>query len=168
MELVTQAWKISQTIASLGTRAHNLLELLQDELKDEEKLFLKMVIPFGKIVNNMTETKRRKEDLPSKNRIAQLNACWKQKVKNLHLIVQSCEQAIAKKDELFTNLSNTDLGEKTNDFQDPLLIAKSFPLTRKEFDKQVSMLNTLSLEKFYSILQFDQAHVHDCLVKYEV
>jgi hypothetical protein len=30
------------------------------------------------------------------------------------------------------------------------------------------MLNTLSLEKFYSILQFDQAHVHDWLVKYAV
>jgi hypothetical protein len=30
------------------------------------------------------------------------------------------------------------------------------------------MLNTLSLEKFYNILQFDQAHVHDWLVKYAV
>jgi hypothetical protein len=101
MELVTEAWKRSQTITSIGTRAHNLLELLQAELKDEENFFLKTVIPFGKIVNNMTETKRREEDLPSKNRISQLNACWKEKVKNLHLIVQSCEQAISKKDKLF-------------------------------------------------------------------
>jgi hypothetical protein len=30
------------------------------------------------------------------------------------------------------------------------------------------MLNTLSLKKIYSILQFDQAHVHDWLVKYVV
>jgi hypothetical protein len=161
MELVTQAWKISQTIASLGTRAHSLLELLQDELKDEENFFLKTVIPFGKIVNNMTETKRKEEDLPSKNRIGQLNACWKQKVKNLCLIVQSHEQTIAKKDKLFTKLSNIDLAGKTNDFQDPLLIANSLPLSRQEFDKQVVMLNTLSLEKFYNILQFDQARVHD-------
>ena len=127
-----------------------------------------MVIPFGKIVNNMTETKRREEDLPSKNRIGQLSACWKQKVKNPRLIVQSCEQAIERKDELFTKLSNIDLAGKTNDFQDPLLIANSLPLTRQEFNKQVAMLNTLSLEKFYSILQFDQAHVHDWLVKYVV
>jgi hypothetical protein len=75
MELVTQVWKRSQTITSLGTRAHSLLELLQAELKDEENFFLKTVIPFGKIINNMTETKRREEDLPSKNRIGQLNAC---------------------------------------------------------------------------------------------
>jgi hypothetical protein len=30
------------------------------------------------------------------------------------------------------------------------------------------MLKTFSLEKFYSILQFDQSHVHDWLVKYAV
>jgi hypothetical protein len=54
MELVTKVWKRSQTIASLGTMTHRLLELLQAESKDEENFFLKTVIPFGKIVNNMT------------------------------------------------------------------------------------------------------------------
>jgi hypothetical protein len=79
MELVIEAWKRSQTITSLGTRAHSLLKHLQDELKDEENFFLKTVIPFGTIVNNMTETKRGEHDLPSKNQIGQLNACWKKK-----------------------------------------------------------------------------------------
>jgi hypothetical protein len=168
MDLVIEAWKRSQTITSLGTRAHSLLEHLQAELKDEEYLFLKTVIPFGTIVNNMTETKRREQDLPSKNHIGQLNACWKEKVKNLHLIVESCEQAISKKDKLFTRLSNIELFGKTNDFQDPNLITNSLPLTRQEFDKHVAMFKALSLENFYNILQFDQAHVHDWLVKYSV
>jgi hypothetical protein len=97
-----------------------------------------------------------------------LNASWKEKVNKLRRIVQSCEQVISKKDKLFTKLSNIDLAGKTNDFQDPLLIVNSLPLTREEFDKQVAMLNTFSLEKFYSILQFDQSHVHDWLVKYAV
>jgi hypothetical protein len=127
-----------------------------------------MVLPFGTIVYNMTEIKRREQDLPSKIRVSQLNACWKEKVKNLHLIVQSCEQAILKKDKLFTRLSRINLAGKTNNFQDPDLIAKSFPLTRKEFDKQVVMFKALSLETFYNILQFDQAHVDDWLVKYSV
>jgi hypothetical protein len=131
MELVTDAWKRSQTIASLVTRAHSLLYLLQADLKDEEKFFLKTVIPFGKIVKNMTETKRREEDLPSKNRIGQLNASWKEKLNNLHLIVQSCEQVISKKDKLFTKLSNIDLVGKTNDFQDPLLISKLLALNQR-------------------------------------
>jgi hypothetical protein len=168
MEVVTKAWKTSQTITSLGTRAHSLLEHLQVELKYEEKFFLKTVLPFGTIVNNMTETKRREQDLPSKNMIGQLNACWKEKLKKLHLIVQSSEQAISKKDKLFTRLSRIDLVGKTNDFQDPNLITNSLPLTRKEFDKQVAMFKALSLEKFYIILHFDQAHVDDWLVRYSI
>jgi hypothetical protein len=40
MELVTEAWETSQTITSLGTRAHSLLEHLQAELKDEEHFYL--------------------------------------------------------------------------------------------------------------------------------
>jgi hypothetical protein len=74
MELVTEAWERSQTINSLGTRAHSLLEHLQAELKDDEHFYLKMILPFGTIVNNMIETKRRQQDLPSKNWIDQLNA----------------------------------------------------------------------------------------------
>jgi hypothetical protein len=38
----------------------------------------------------------------------------------------------------------------------------------QEFDKQVAMFKTLSLENVYNILQFDQAHVHYWLVKYAV
>jgi hypothetical protein len=167
MELVIEAWKTSQTITSLGTKAYSLLEHLQVELKDEENFYLKMVLPFGTIVNNMTK-KKRQQDIPSKNRIGQLNACWKEKVKNLHLIFQSCEQAISKKDKLFTRLSRINLARKTNDFKDPDLIANSFPLTRKQFDKQVAMFKVLSLEYFYNILQYDKDHVDDWLVNYSV
>jgi hypothetical protein len=41
VELVTQAWKISQTITSLGTRAHSLLQLLQAKLKMKKISFQK-------------------------------------------------------------------------------------------------------------------------------
>ena len=99
MELIIEAWETSQTMASLGTREHNFLEHLQMDLKNEECFYLETFLPFGIIVNNMTEMRRRQQNIPSKNRIGQLNACWKEKVKNLHLIVQSCEQAISKKDK---------------------------------------------------------------------
>jgi hypothetical protein len=54
MELIAESWETSQTMASLGTRADNLLEHLQVELKNEECFYLDMVLPFGTIVNNMT------------------------------------------------------------------------------------------------------------------
>jgi hypothetical protein len=67
MEMIVEAWETSQTITSLGTRAHNLLKHLQADLKDEEHFYLDMVLPFGNIVNNMSETRRRQQDLSSKN-----------------------------------------------------------------------------------------------------
>jgi hypothetical protein len=145
-----------------------LLEHLQAELKDEEHFYLNMVLPFGTIVNNMTETKRREQDLPSKNRIGQLNACWKEKVKNLHLIVQSCEQAISKKEKLFTKLARINLAGRTNDFQDPNLIVNSLPLTKQAFVEQVDIFKELSLKKFYNILEYGQDDVDNWLVDYSV
>ena len=127
-----------------------------------------MVIPFGTIVKNMIKTKRREQDLPSKNRISQLNPCWKEKVKNLHLIVWSCEQTISKKDKLFTRLSSINLSRRTNDFQDPDLITNSLPLTWQEFNKQVDMFKALSLEKICIILEYGQDDVDNWLVNYSV
>ena len=89
-------------------------------------------------------------------------------MKNLHIIVQSCEQAISKKEKLFTRLSKINLAGRTNEFQDPDLIINSLPLTRQEFDKQVDMFEALSLEFFYSILEYDQDHVDEWLVDYSV
>jgi hypothetical protein len=87
MELVSETWETSQTMTSLGMRAHNLLEHLQAKLKDEEHLYLNTVLPFGTIVNNMIEKIRRQQDIPSKNRIGQLNACWKEKEPRSHCSV---------------------------------------------------------------------------------
>jgi hypothetical protein len=148
MELITEAWETSQTMDSLGTRAHNLLELLQTDLKNEETFYLDMVIPFSFHVNNMADMTRRQHDLPSKIWITQLEACWKEKVKNLYLIVQSCEQAISKKETLFTKLTKIDLAGRTNEFQDPNLIVNSLTLTKQAFDKQVDNFKALSLDFF--------------------
>jgi endo-alpha-1,4-polygalactosaminidase (GH114 family) len=68
------------------------------DLKNEEGFFLEVVAPFTVKVTNMTELRRGEEDLPSLNRIEQLNTCWKEKVKNLNIIVQACDQAILKKE----------------------------------------------------------------------
>ena len=75
MELITKAWETSQNMDSLGSRAHNLLLLLQTNLKNEESFYVHTVIPFSFHVNNNAETRRRQHDLPSKNRLTQLEAC---------------------------------------------------------------------------------------------
>jgi len=126
-------------------RAHALQEHLQVDLKNEESFYLDIVLPFGINVTNMIDMRRRQEDLPSPNRIKLLNACWREKFKNLHLIVQSCEQAISKKEELFRKLTKIDFVGSTNEVQDPNLILNSLFLTKQAFDEQVEIFKGLSL-----------------------
>jgi hypothetical protein len=84
-------------------------------------------------------------------------------VKNLHLIVQSCEQAISKKETLFTKLTEIDLAGRTNEVKDPKLIVNSLPLTKQAFDKQVDIFKALSLEKFYNIFEYGEYDVDNWL-----
>jgi hypothetical protein len=66
--------------------------------------------------------KRREEDMPSPSQIKQLNACWKQKIKNLNNIVQACSEAIVKRQESFKRLMEIDIAGSTDEVQDPKLI----------------------------------------------
>jgi hypothetical protein len=116
----------------------------------------------------MIEMRTREEDIPSPNRIKQLNTCWKEKVKNLHLIVLSCEQVISKKEELFRKLTEIDLVRSTNEVQDPKLIFNSLSLTKQDFDEQVDVFKGLSLETFYDILEYDEDDVDNWLVDYSI
>jgi uncharacterized protein YeeX (DUF496 family) len=125
MQLITEASETSQSRASFRKRAKDLHEHLQKNLKNEEHFYEQMVTPFANYSINNLDLKRRQEDIPSPKRIKQLKACWQKKVKNPQLIVESCEQAISKKEELFRNLTQIDLAGSTNEVQDPNLILKS-------------------------------------------
>ena len=85
-------------MVSFGKREHAFHEYLQMDLKNEEGFYLDMIVPFSFKVTNMTYLRIREEDIPSSNQIKQLNACWKEKVKNLNIIVQACSQAITRRE----------------------------------------------------------------------
>jgi hypothetical protein len=166
MQLITEAWETSQNIASFRKRANDLHRHLQTNLKNEERFYEQMVTPFAKHAINNSDLKRREEDLPSPKQIKQLKACWQKKVKNLQLIVESCEQAISEKEELFRNLTQIDLAGSTNEVQDPNLILKSLSFTKEAFDEQLDILKGLSLEKFYDILEYGVYEVENWPLDY--
>jgi hypothetical protein len=166
MQLITEAWETSQNIASFRKRANDLHEHLQMNFKNEERFYEQMVTPFSNHAINISDLKRRQEDLPSPKWIKQLKACWQKKVTNLQLILESCEQAISEKEELLRNLTQIDLAGSTNEVQDPNLILKSLSLTKQAFDEQLDILKGLSLEKFYDILEYGEDEVENWLVDY--
>jgi hypothetical protein len=79
MSLITEAWEVSKNIVSFGSREHAFHEYLQVDLKNEEGFYVDVVFPFGIKVSNMTELKRREEDLPSPSRIKQVECLLERK-----------------------------------------------------------------------------------------
>ena len=152
MQLVTESWETSQNLVSFEKKANDLLEHLEENLKNEQLFCDQVLAPFANYVVNTSELKRRQEKLPSPKRTKKVKACWQKKFKNLELIVESCKQDILEKEELFTNLVQIDLAGSTNEVQDPNLILKSLSITKESFHEQLDILKGLSFEKFYGIV----------------
>ena len=66
---------MSKSMVSFGTRPHAFHEYLQADLKNKQGFYLDAFVPFGVKVIGMTEFRIREDDLPSPDRINQLNAC---------------------------------------------------------------------------------------------
>jgi hypothetical protein len=81
---------MSKSMLSFGVGAHAFHEYLEEDLKKEQGFYFDAIVTFGVKFTSMKELRRREEDVPSLDQINQLNACWKEKVKNLNCIVQSC------------------------------------------------------------------------------
>jgi hypothetical protein len=128
------------------------MSICKADLNNEEGFYTDAVLPFGIKVSNMIEFRRREEDLPSPSRIKQLNACWKEKIKNLSNIVQACIKSILKREEMFKRLTEIDLEGGTNEVLDPKLILNSMFLTKKQFDELVEIFKGLSIEFFMAYL----------------
>jgi hypothetical protein len=97
-----------------------------------------------------------------------LNACWKEKMKNLNNIVQECSESIVKREELFKRLMEIDLARGNDEVQDPKLILNSMFMTKKQFDEQVEILNGLLDEKFYGISEYNKEEIDNWLVDFSV
>jgi hypothetical protein len=153
---------------SFGSREHVFHEYMQDDLKNEEGFYIDAIFPFGIKVSNIIELKIREEDMPSPSRIKQLNACRKEKIKNLNKIVQACSEAMVKREELLKRLTEIEIEGSTNKVQDPKLILNSMFMTKKQFDEQVDILKGLSTKKFYGIIEYNEEEIDNWLVYYSI
>jgi hypothetical protein len=94
--------------------------------------------------------------------------CQKEKIKNLNDIVQACNQAISRREELFKRFTEVDLARSNNKLQGPKLIFNLLFLTKQQFDEQVDIFKGLSVEKFYGILEYDEDNIDNWLVDYSI
>jgi hypothetical protein len=71
-------------------------------------------------------------------------------------IVQSCNEVILKREELFKRIMEIDLSRGKNEVQDPKLILNSMFLTKQQFEEQVEIFKGLSAKQFYGILEYNE------------
>jgi len=127
--------------------------------KDEDTTFILKV-------TNMTEMKRKYEGLPSPTQIKQLKACWIKKIKILKEIMEECDVVVTKKEGLYKRLTEMDLVGTTGEVKDPKLILNSIFMKREQFQQEVEILKGLSVEKFNSIIEYNENEIEDWLVNY--
>jgi hypothetical protein len=111
---------------------------------------------FAIKVSNMIDIKRRKEDFPSPARIKELKSCRVKKISNLKDIMESCNEIVNKKENLFRKLTKIDLAPgSTRDVQDPRLSVNSIFMTRQKLKEHMDILKSLSTEKFNRIIEYN-------------
>ena len=98
MQLVTEAWETSQNIVSFQKRENDLLEHLEENLKNDQHFCEQVLTHFSNHAINTSDLKRRQDNLPSPKRTKKVKSCWKNKFKSLELIVESCKQVILEKE----------------------------------------------------------------------
>jgi hypothetical protein len=67
---------------------------------------------------------------------------------------------------LFKKLVEIELAEKIVEVQDSRLIINSIFMTRKQFEEHVDILKSISVEKFNSIIEYDEREIENWLVDY--
>jgi hypothetical protein len=92
---------LANNFISLGSRITNLRQYLQDDLENDEEFYKGVVTTFVMKVSNMSELKRKEEDLPSIVHIKQLKACWIKRIKCLKEILVDCDTISVKKGESY-------------------------------------------------------------------
>jgi hypothetical protein len=111
---------------------------------------------FAIKVSNMIDIKRRKEDFPSPARIKELKSCQVKKISNLKDIMESCNEIVNKKENLFRKLTEIDLAPgSTRDVQDPRLSVNSIFMTRQKLKEHMDILKSLSAEKLNRIIEYN-------------
>jgi len=76
-------WELATNSATLSTRVFHFKEYLQKDFENDEIFYKEVVGTFSTKVLILSDIHRRDQNLPSKSRLEQINACWLRIIKCL-------------------------------------------------------------------------------------
>jgi hypothetical protein len=88
--LILDIWELETSSTNISTRISNLKEYLQKDLENDEHFFKEVEHLYCQNIN-MNNVHRREQNLPSKVRLKQINACWLKRIKCLWEMIIECD-----------------------------------------------------------------------------
>jgi hypothetical protein len=85
--LILEIWELATNSTTLSTRVLHFKEYLQKDLENDEIFYKEVVGTFSAKVLSLSDIHRREQNIPSKARLKQINACWLKRIKCLQEIV---------------------------------------------------------------------------------
>jgi hypothetical protein len=166
MSLILETWELTNNFIALASKMSNLKQYLEVDLKNDEGFYKEAITTFVIKVSNMTEHKRKEEDLPSPTHIKQLKACWIKRIKCLKEILDDLDTLSVKRGECYLKLIDLDLVGTTGEVDDTKIILNSVFMTKEQFEAKLESLKSASTERFNGLMKYSEFEVESWLVNY--
>jgi hypothetical protein len=101
MLLIIDLWNLAKSFSSLRLRIQNTKEYLNENLKNDEGLFIDGVSIFIEKISAMMNHTRKHEYFPSQSRMKQLKACWMEMINTLKGLLNQLKELSQKKTETY-------------------------------------------------------------------
>lgn len=83
VDTILEVWEVATTSAILSLKINSSIEYLQKDLENDEMFYKEALTTISMKVSIINETQRKEQNFPSKGRIKQLKAYWKERTKTL-------------------------------------------------------------------------------------
>jgi hypothetical protein len=99
--IIMEALEIAIEAGVMTGRVCSLKEFLQKDLQTDEHFYKNAVSTFIARISSMDELTRWKQDLPSKNRLKQIQVGWLGRIDTLQQLIATCDALEGRRSSLF-------------------------------------------------------------------
>jgi hypothetical protein len=116
--------EVATSSTSVSVMILNIKEYLQKDLENDEHFYMEDVNTFSARISSMSDVHRREQNIPSKVRIKQIDACWSRRIKCLREMIVECDNINSKRSDVFFKLIDV-----TKELEAPNLIMDTILLS---------------------------------------
>jgi len=149
LDIIREAWEIVVEAGVIAERVQALKDHLQEDLWNDEHFYKNTVSMFVVRISIMDDLVRRKQELPSKSRLKQIQVGWLVRIDVLQHLSATCDSLMKKKSSLFLKALDV-----IKELEGPLLIKESKLLNKDQVETKLRTQRTTSGVEFDDLENF--------------